>query len=273
MSLWGKVVEGATRLLKGGEPPHEAPRRPNRERPRPEASDFLDSDLRSRSVVPESSPFESSVLREIRRVVTPAPAPNRPAPAPPEPSRAPSPEELRRQREELAARGMLNKDEPEELAAPVDWEQLYRLATSGEEVLPPDVLRYFDALGIMPVTGVNDPAMQEKLEQPGRYGWNERVDQASTRSGAANPTLCGMRMWRLTAPSDGEGLVGQTVIMSDAGDVYVETVGPWGSTWMHRSSTGVINCREHRIGPVRIPSGRPRVSRTQRASDAGPLTA
>jgi hypothetical protein len=172
-------------------------------------------------IISESCAFESGVLREIRRVVT------------------------RRKTDAAPQQPALRMDDP-------------HVRQMREQVLPQDIMRYFDALGILPVVGVNDPTLREKLSRPGQYGWAPQAAQTCTSSGVTNPQLTGLRVWRLRPRHSDSGSVGQNIILTEAGDVFVETAGPWGSLWMHRSADGEVTVREHRLGPVRMPQLRQR---------------
>jgi len=225
----------------------------------------LSDDLRSRPAFTGSSAFESGVIREIRNAMTPPDPPEAadpptirvsgkrvtgPRPPEPPPEEPPPPTRVRHPFDE--------DDEP--VATPVDWEGLYKFATSRDDVLSTDILRYFDAVGIMPIVGVNDPAMREKLKHPSHFGWAPSANHVETRGGGGNPTLSGMRMWRLEPPRGSQSGVGQNVILTETGEIFVETAGPWGTTWMHRAENGTVTCREHRLGPVRPPQTRQRSS-------------
>jgi hypothetical protein len=236
VSLWGKFVDAARNLLGGGRSSRRA-RRADRNR---RAQDgYACANVQTSDLLAPSSAFESGVIREMRRLTTEETAPFN---LPPE-----------------VAEADPSTADTYVKPAPQKFEDFNKFPTSGEDVLPLDVLRYFDAVGIMPIVGVNDPAMRQKLANPTQYGWGPRVRRTETSSGVSSATLSSLQMWHLEAPRECGARVGQNVILAANGDVFVETAGPWGTNWMHRSaSSGVVTSREHRVGQIRIPGQKPR---------------
>lgn len=135
------------------------------------------------------------------------------------------------------------------------WAQPSHVSPEEAEIVPgepgtlsPDILHYFASLELTPIEGVDDPSLREKLANPATYGWQPRAHLVSTFRSATNPHLSAVHHFRLT-PRNGMAL-GQMVILSEDGEVFLETAGPWGRTWMYRSSAGDISCRELRTAPV-----------------------
>lgn len=110
------------------------------------------------------------------------------------------------------------------------------------ETLSREVLHHFGALGVLPVIGVNDPALLEKLQCPTDYGWGARTELTLTSAGSA---WRGLRRWRLVPPVPYHWDGGQSVIMSESGDIFLETAGPWGVVYMHRGADGRVTTRTH----------------------------
>lgn len=244
MSVWGKLCEGARNLLGGGRTSRRARRS---ERVRRIRESYACANVQTADLLSTSSAFESGVIREMRRLTS---VENAPFNLPPEVAGA----------DPSAAQSLSVRE----------FENLPMVQPAGLDVLPADVLRYFDAVGIMPIVGPNDPALRQKLANPTQYGWRSRVRRTLTTSGTSNAALSSLQMWHLEAPHEAGARVGQNVILADDGDVFVETAGPWGTTWMHCSASGIVSSREHRVAQVRMPAQRPRahggVSRLARLS-------
>lgn len=106
-------------------------------------------------------------------------------------------------------------------------------------ILPNAVLQHFDAYGILAVTGVNDPALYEKIDDPHAFGWATR--QELTLTTTTGSLWRGFRRYRLIPREVGAGY--QSVMVSDTGDVFLETVGEWGVIYMHRGNDGRVSTR------------------------------
>lgn len=103
-----------------------------------------------------------------------------------------------------------------------------------DDVLSAQILTCFNSLGILPIIGVNDPVLRDKLARPEAYGYS--AERIITVSGG---NAGGLRRWRLQ-PLKGEAAVGQSIIVTEGGDILLETVGPWGCNRMHRAADGTV---------------------------------
>ena len=194
-------------------------------------------DFRSRDTVlsPSSSPRpESAIMREIReKAQMPRLWASSPPPSPSEPLDPAQPDaEASDPMPPAGSEPALDAD----AAPPVPGQ------------LPADLLCYLTSLGLTPITGVDDPRLKDKLANPTAYGWVSRLETVSTFRETREPTPSDMHCFRLV-PHDRQPL-GQMVILSEDGSVFLETAGPWGATWMYRSASGEITGRELRTAPV-----------------------
>lgn len=118
------------------------------------------------------------------------------------------------------------------------------LETSSEETLSADILYKFDAMGILPVIGVNDPILMDKLHYPTDYGWGTlTLTSVDRNSRSIGQIWRGFRRWCLIPPSPHQSEGGQSIILSDAGDVFLETVTPDFVVYMHRGLDGKVSTR------------------------------
>jgi hypothetical protein len=225
MKLFSVLASVVRRAL--GRPQPQPARRRSDRRPAiaPSGNFRLAGRHRVRQAWGDAKPFESGVLREIRKVVDSSTIRTR-----------------RNHDEGVRGTSVLTLLGPEMNYPRAAESKSSTRADVDAGLLSQEVLQFFDGLGILPIIGVNDPALREKLTSPAEYGWSAEVQRIAMFSGAANPNLPGLRRWRLTPPMP-MGSVGQSLILTDNGDVFLETVGPWGTVWMHKSPDGTISER------------------------------